>query len=265
MPYYDNPAGRLHELLRRLHEQNTRESLLKGWAAVLSVPEADVILHIGDVANLVRQIQEAVDAADEEVLHAPVRRLRDTWARPIFPPDQPFNGELRHVLPGDQSLESLGLVSAQLHLIASEGNVPDRDKLDELKHQVRDLIDEIHQTDEFSDDLKRVIASRLMDVEKAIGLVHVGGPNAVQSAMEAVVGTVLFRADPGKTGRAPAMQKLWATLGVLWVAFNAGPKIQDSIEAWPKIAYAITSGKAVDEKAAESPVPSPPTTDANED
>ncbi len=263
MPHYDNPAGRLHELLRQLSEQNGRASLLVGWAAVLGVAEEDVILHIGGVADLVRQIQEAVDRVDEEALSAPVARLRDTWARPIFPPDHPFNGELRVVLPGDEPLQSLGLVSAQLHLLAPEGKVPDGDKLDELKQQIRDLVDEVGQSDELPDDLKHAIALRLMDVEKAIDHVHVGGPDAVRRAMEAVVGTVILTADSEKTAQSSAMQKLWVTLGVLWVAFNAGPKIQNNIEAWPKIVHEITSGQIVSK--AETQEQPAQATDANKD
>lgn len=243
MPHYDNPAGRLHELLRQLSEQSGRGTLVAGWAEVLGVSEQDVVLHIGGVADLVRQIQEAVDRADDEVLRAPVARLRNTWARPIFPPDHPFNGELGAVLPGAEALESLGLVSAQLHLVAPEGEVPDGDKLDELKEQLRDLVEEVRQSDELPGDLKDAIAERLTDVEKAIEHVHVGGPDAVRRAMQVVVGTVAFTADPTKVARISAMQKLWATLGILWVAFNAGPKIQDSIEAWPKIVHEITSGQ----------------------
>jgi hypothetical protein len=34
-----------------------------------------------------------------------------------------FNGQLGAVLPGDEALESLALVSAQLHLLAPEGLV----------------------------------------------------------------------------------------------------------------------------------------------
>lgn len=247
MPHYDNPAGRLHELLTQLSEQNDdRESLVVAWAGVLSVPQGDLILHIGGVADLVRQIQEAVDRVGDEILRAPVRRLRETWARPIFPTDHAFNAELRAVLPGPESLESLGLVSAQLHLLAPEGKVPDGDELNELQQQVRDLIDEVRQSSELPDYVKDAIASRLMGVDKAIEHVHIGGPDAVRRAMEAVLGTVILADEPAKTAKTSAVQKVWVTIGVIWIAFNAGPKIQASIEAWPKIVHEVTSGEILD-------------------
>jgi hypothetical protein len=59
-----------------------------------------------------------------------------------------------------------------------------------------------------SDDPKHAIALRLMDVEKALAHVHVGGPDAVRRAMEAVVGPVVFKADPGKAAQTSAIQKL---------------------------------------------------------
>ena len=159
MPYYDNPAGRLHELLRRLAEQDRQESLLKGWAGVLDVDSDDVILHIGAVADLVRQIQEAVDAIGEEVLRAPVSRLRSTWARPIFPPDYEFNQALNPMLVPGEALESLGLVAAQLSLRAPEGKVPGNDELATLKAQVRDLVDAVREAEDLDDEVKHVIVA----------------------------------------------------------------------------------------------------------
>jgi len=203
-----------------------------------------VILHIGSVADLVRQIQETVDRVGEEALRAPVVRLRATWAKPIFPPDHPFNRELAAVLLGDEPLQSLALVSAQLHLLAPEGEVPDDDKLNELQEQVSNLIDEVRHSDELPDDLRRAIASRLMQVREAVEHVHVGGPDAVRRAVEAVTGTVVAKADP-HTSRTSTVQKVWVTLGVVWVAFSAGPKIQDSLEAWPKIVQELSSGQIV--------------------
>jgi hypothetical protein len=256
VPHYDNPAGRLHELLRQLSEQNRRDTVLAGWAEVLGVPEPDVVLHIGSIANLVRQIQESVDRVDDETLRAPVARLRDAWARPIFPPDHPFNGELKYVLPEPEALETLDLVSAQLHLVAAEGKVPDRDKLSELKEQLHDVVAEIRESDELPDDLRHALAARLIDVEKAIEHVHVGGPDAVRRAMQVVVGTVVSTPNPTKIAGTSSIQKLWAILAVLWVAFNAGPKIEDSIEAWPNIVHEITSGQIVgDPHPQQEPAP----------
>jgi hypothetical protein len=125
VPYYDNPAGRLHDLLTKLAQQDRTTSVLDGWAAVLHVEPVDVVVHLGRVADLVRQTQDAVSSAGEEALLPPVERYRDSWAQPIFPWDHAFSSPLRKVLPDATALEALDLVSAQLHSIAPEGVVPD--------------------------------------------------------------------------------------------------------------------------------------------
>lgn len=243
MPLYDNPAGRLHELLRKLSEQSTNNGLGVSWGHVLGVPANEVQFHISDVAGLVPQIEDAVDRLDDDDLRAPVRRLRNIWMRAILPSDQAFNGQLGPVLPPREALESLALVSKQLHLLASEGNVPEEDRLEQLREQLLALVDEVRQSADLAENLRQAIVARLMDLAKAIEHVHVGGPDAVRLAMEAVAGTVMLSTDPLGASKTTAVKKMWATLGVVWVAFSASPAIHASIEAWPKIVREISSGQ----------------------
>jgi hypothetical protein len=244
--YYDNPAGRLHELLRQFGEQNPDGSVLAGWAAVLDVDEEEAILHIGPVLDLVRQIDEAVERTGEETLRDPVARLRATWARPMLAPDQQYNGKLGQVRLGKEPLQTLGLVSGQLHLLASEGEVPDSDRLNELKQQVRELVAAVRGSDDLPGEVKQAIAGRLIDVEKAIEHIHIRGPDGARIAMEAVMGAVVHSAttDPS-TVRNPAMHKVMATIAAMCVVFTAGDPIQKNIEAWPKIVHEITTGEVV--------------------
>lgn len=231
MPYYDNPAGRLHDLLRRLAGQKQSESLLAAWSAVLRVDEDDVVLHLGSVADLVRQTQEAVDRAGEDALIPPVRRYRGVWARPIFPPDHAYNAQLGPVLPDGAALEALELVSAQLHAISPEGVVPDEEQLEGLKSQLRDLLDAVQAADDIPAELKHLIVMRLRDVEEAVEHIDVGGPSAIRLATEAVMGSVAFTGDI-EVAKSQTVHKLWTTLLIVWTVFSAGPAIQKSIEAW---------------------------------
>lgn len=234
MPYYDNPAGRLHHLLARLAQQNHKSSVLNGWAAVLGVDPDDVVVHLGRVAELVRQTQGAVERSGEDALIPPVQRYRESWARPIFPRNHAFKSPLENVLPDEASLEALSLVSAQLHSIAPEGLVPDEDELEQLKSQLRDLIDGVQKADDVPDEVKHLVVSRLRAVEEAVVHLAVGGPSAIQRAMEAVMGSVLFTRDT-RVARSAAIQKVWTTLLVAWAVFSAGPTIQASLEAWSDI------------------------------
>jgi hypothetical protein len=242
MPYYDNPAGRLHDLLARLAEQHSGGSVLNAWAAVLEVEQADVAVRLGRVAELVRQIQEAVDQADEDALRAPVQRYRAAWARPIFPEDQPFNAELKKVLPDAASMEALNLVSAQLHSIAPEGKVPEEGELDRLKSELRELIDGVQAASDVPPEVKHLFISRLRAVEQAIEHLEVGGPSAIRQAMEAVIGSVVYTEDPATVAKSQTFRNVMATLLIIWSVFSAGPEIQQSIEAWHEVVPALVPG-----------------------
>jgi hypothetical protein len=242
MPYYDNPAGRLHDLLARLAEQPQTGSVVGAWAGVLEVDEADIAVHLGRVAELVRQIQEAVDQADEPALLAPVQRFRAVWTRPIFPEDQPFSAQLSKVLPDATAMEALNLVSAQLHSIAAEGKVPSEDELAQLKSELRDLIDNVEAADDIPPDLKHLFISRLRSVEQAIEHLKVGGPNAIRHAMEAVIGSVVYAEDPAAVAKSQTFKNVMATLLIIWSVFSAGPDIQQSIEAWRDIVPVLSAG-----------------------
>ncbi|MDQ3725904.1 MAG: hypothetical protein M3335_08485 [Actinomycetota bacterium] len=255
MPYYDNPAGRLHELLAKLAEQDRRISVLDAWATVLRVEPDDVVVHLGRVADLVRQTQDAVDRAGEDALLPPVQRYRASWAQPIFPQDHAFSGALGKVLPDVAALEALDLISAQLHSIAPEGVVPDEDELERLKSQIRDLIDGVQAADDVPDEVKHLVISRLRAVEEAVEHLDVGGPSAIRRATEAVMGSVLFAQD-AQLAKSPTIQTVWTTLLVIWTVFSAGPTIQTSIEAWKEMAP-LLSAKTEQSPGASAPGSSP--------
>lgn len=248
VPYYDNPAGRLHQLLRELSEQNPDAPLIGAWSHVLGVPPDDVILHIGGVADLVRQIQEAVDGVGAEYLRAPVSRYRKTWASPIFPRDHMPKQPLKPVLPSSESLEALELVSAQLHMVLPEGVVPDGEELDRLREQLQELAASVRQADDLPDDVKQAIIARLLDVEKAIQHVHVGGPDAVRLATDAVMGTVLHSAmrEPS-TAASRTMRTVLGVVAAMSAVFSQGDEIHKDLVGWSNMVHTITTGEIVDD------------------
>ncbi|HKG02305.1 MAG TPA: hypothetical protein VKB03_03935 [Conexibacter sp.] len=226
MLHSDNPAGRLHQLLIRLGEQRGEMPLLAAWAEVLTVPPEDVILHIGRVSDLLRELQAAVDRTGDEALLAPVRRYRAAWSQPIAPTNQP----LHRAMADGAAVEALALLSAQLHATASDGVVPVAERRDELRSQLRDLIDAVRDADDLPDEVKHTVVARLLEVEQAIVHIDIGGPAAVHRAMEAVVGSVAF--GDVRAAKSRTFKRVGATLLVIWTAFTSAPTIQKSIETW---------------------------------
>lgn len=233
MPYYDNPAGRLHDLLVRLSEQPGKGSLLKAWATVLDIGVEDLSVHLGEVADLVRQTQRAVDDAGEAALLPMVQRFRSSWAQPIFPSHHAFTDRLENVLPDQNSLDTLGVVSAHLHAIAPEGKIPSESELERRKAELGSVIEEVEAATEIPDEVKHLLIARLGSVEQAIVHLNVGGPGAVQRAMEAAMGSVFATPEARVAAvKSPTIKRMFTTLWVFWAIFSAGQPIHDSIEGW---------------------------------
>jgi hypothetical protein len=243
MPYYDNPAGRLHDLLVRLAEQPGKGTLLDAWATVLDVAAEDIAVHLGQVADLVRETQEAVNNAGEDALLPMVGRFRDSWAQPIFPRTHAFNDHLERVLPDQNSLDTLGVVSAHLHTIAPEGVVPSESELGGRKEELRSLIDEVGAATDIPDEVKHLLIARLRGVEEAIEHLNVGGPGAIQLAMEAAMGSVFTTPEAGRAAaKSPTVKKMVTTLWVIWAIFSAGQPVNNSIEGWGDTVQMLSPG-----------------------
>ena len=252
MAEYDNPAGRLLAVLEGFTALDGKASLIDSWAAVFEVDQADVIVRLGPVADLIRQIQEAVDELDDEYLSATVGNNRDVWARPIFPIDHQFNAAMAPVRPRRDSLIALGMVSNQLHRDSSEGLIPDDAELERLKEQVLALVDEVRDS-ELSVDLRRIIVSRLLDVLKAIENVRVGGPGAVRHAVEALVGGTAMAIGEDDSG-SETLEKVWATAKAVVRVFLAGGAAYAALKGWPLVAGELTAGAI----GTDDPPPPPP-------
>lgn len=238
-------------LLVELSNQAGGGSLVSAWSKVLGVPVNDVVLQIGDVADLVRQIQHAADEVGERFVRAPVDRYRAEWARPIYPHDRAPQDTLSPVVPSDAAMEALESVSAHLHNLLPQGVVPGDDELDRLKEQLRTLIASVREADDLPVEVKQPIIARLLDVERAIEHVHMGGPDAVRLATEAVYGTLLRTATP-QTATGRSVQSILALLAVLFAGFSQGDTIQKNLVAWPKVAHAITTGEVAQDDKAEA-------------
>jgi hypothetical protein len=242
MPYHDNPAGRLHDLLTRLAEQPGDGMLVGAWATVLDVSAEDIAVRLGEVANLIQETQEAVNNAGEEALLPMVSSFRDSWAQPFFPHNYPFKDRLDRVLPDQNSLNALGVVSAHLHAITPEGAIPSESELERRKEDLRSLIDEVGAATDIPDEVKHLLIARLRDVEEAIEHLSIGGPGAVQRAMEAAMGSVFTTPEAQTAARSPTIKNMVTTLLVIWSIFSAGQPVHDSIEGWGDTIQMLSPG-----------------------
>jgi hypothetical protein len=218
-------------------------ALVKAWAEVLETSEDDVWLKLAAIAPLVPAIQTAAEAMGDEPFIQMVNRYRSAWAMPIFPRNQAFSAPLNSVRPKDVHLEALAAVSTYLHRSQPEGLVPSAGEIDDLQEQLRNLAADVEVATDLPGDIKHLILARLFGVQEAIRHVAVGGPEAVRFATEALLGSVAVR-DLNSTNSA-TFRRVMTVPGVIWVAFTAGPTIQNSLDAWDSLATgALTSGSS---------------------
>jgi hypothetical protein len=252
---YDNPAGRLYELLRQLNDVGKGTSISVAWAQVLGVDEDEVPLRLGSVVELVGEIRQAVQRPGAGAFAATVDRYRATWTNAIFPTSQSFNEQVVNVRPDDVALEALAGVAAHLHAIAPEGKIPDEHKLEDLKDKVRGVLVEVEGAEEIPDEVRDLFVSRLSGVLQALEHIAIGGPNAIRLASEALAGAIVIQEGTGKVRRTKTVRNLLSVLGIVWFTFTAAPTAQRSLEAWEEVIHgqltpAQTAGPEKPEQAA---------------
>ncbi len=243
MARLDNPAGRLHALLKEYRAvANPARTIRQTWATVLGVDPSDVAVALTEVGSLVPAIQAAVSrSGDEDQLE-----LLDTylwhWASPITTPDHQtgVNPSPGAALVDGGALAALGSLSTYLSLSRSEGAIPDDERQQELKAHVSGAIDELTGAIELPSEVRKLILDRLHDILWAMDRLRIGGPDAVRAAAERLAMSVA--ASPEEARRSPLVQKAVTVSGWVCAAFMSGPSLQGSIEAWPAIFKALGSG-----------------------
>jgi len=249
----NNPAGRLYSLLGQLRKHENMP-ISRAWGHVLGVPEGMVREHLGDVAQLVSLIDEAVAAPERERIAAPVKRYRSQWIEAAFPLQHNFTEDVQNIRPTDEAFESLGFVADHLAVVASDGEIPAEGTRIELVDSLRAVITDVGSDEALPEDVAHLMIQRLSAVEAAILHIEVGGPNAVRLATEALIGSSVTNSSRAAT----LSKRALAIAGVVWVAFSSGPTVQQSINAWTELIPQLGTGSPPATPATDQAEPRPP-------
>ncbi len=224
MAEYQNPAGRLHELLTRFGAK-PNQSIENAWAEVLDVAKEDVALHLGEVALLLRDVRNAAHETGSDAFD-PIPDHVTTLSRSIFPVDVPFNEDVSRVRPDPIAMQMLKTLSAYLETTAPEGKIPPADEIEDLRLEFVELIEAITDAD-LPPEIRRALLHRLTDMITALEHLKVGGPDAVRRAAEALaISAVLYEEDAQDdsgvfTRMRSAAQKTWVAFTVVTTLANA--------------------------------------------
>lgn len=227
MADYENPAGRLHELLTRFGSASN-STILAAWAGALEVEQSEVKYHHGHVAILLEDVRKA---AEETGSFDGMPGHLDGLARSIFPVDQPFSATVAHVTPDANAMQLLEALSYALRLSGSEVTIPEDDELDALKKSVRDLIDEVRDGD-LPPEVRRALLHRLAEMLEALELLVVGGPDAVRRAAEALAMTAAMHTDADDPD---TIRRIFQVARKAFTAFTVTTAIAGYAVTWERI------------------------------
>ena len=175
MPDYQNPAGRLHELLTQF-ASNPSLSIQDAWADVLGVDSGEVALYLGDVVALLRDVRDAASDTGNEAF-APIPGYLTALSQSIFPASVPFSQTSDHVAPDATAMQMLKMLSAYLETTAPEGRIPEVAEVEDLRDEFAELVDAVTSAD-LPPDIRRALLHRLIEMITALEHLKVGGPDA---------------------------------------------------------------------------------------
>jgi hypothetical protein len=243
----DNPAGRLHELLRDYLYHATEApnvSIISTWAAVFGAGTQErALLHLSEAAALVPQIELAVERQGSESHRALLTHYADDWLAGVtFPRLDIYNTQASVGVVELAPLAVLDSVSTYLSLTDSEGVVPDATQVADLRQQVQGLIDGILEDPALPEDIKRAALRHAHRLAEALDHVRVGGPGAVKAAAETLVGSLVMASpDVRQHG---VWKNLLTLAGMAWTAFTiGGPLTQQALESWEAVVKMLPGGQ----------------------
>lgn len=174
MPSVNNPAGRLHSILREAKRRNEHRSIKVAWSEVFGLPDSDlssILIRLVELDGLLRQVEEEVQKLDVKkdiyLKHVPALRsailasnLDENWS------------EKRNLLT-EQALDSLEFCSERLEALRPEPTL-DETQINEIKLEVDELFETIEEAD-IPEELKAVLLGILGSMQESIAQYRIRG------------------------------------------------------------------------------------------
>jgi hypothetical protein len=197
------------------------------------------------VAELVTQIDVALQAPELDPYLKLFRRHRDDYLNAIFPLGTSFDSNARAVSPSQVAYEDLGALATHLALVTPDGPAPSDEDRANLLEELQALIAEVTDDTGLPAEIARLIVRRLSEVEAALRHIDIGGPDAVRLATEALMGAVEAVSYTNEKARAATvLRRVFATAGAIWAVFTGPTDVQPSIEAWEGYAHVLAAAPA---------------------
>jgi hypothetical protein len=255
VPTYDNPAGRLHELLRRFNERSNN-NILDAWSYALDVEPHEVRHYLGSVATLVEGTKRAATETGQATFEEVPQQL-DSLTETIFPTQHAWVGPpASGIAPDALLLQALDMLNRYLHQNSPEATLPNENEVDALKEEVRDLIQAVTDAN-LPPEVKRPLLQRLAEVLEAMEHLNLGGPEGVRLAAEALAASAVIYEEAARTDPA-TFERIRSFAVKAWVVFAAGSVIGNAALGWENLVHGHLAPPAQVQPAA-LPAGPPPT------
>ena len=201
--HLDNPAGRLHSILKSARETITatpNHNGVGGWAETFGLSlgtkeqELEVFHRIFEVGRLVDELEERIElieeAEDREAFLSPIARFK-AIAPLAEARNANFSSLLAPITQGDMIV--LEFCSRHLHRFQPEA-VADREALEELTHEVDELFNLVSSL-ELERDFKIFLLSQIERVRRGIQEYRIGGIERLRETLGEVLGAAMVNQD----------------------------------------------------------------------
>lgn len=198
----DNPAGRLHLILKTLRGIDSNTMLIDAWPRVFGLDTGKdqdlgtLMEHVAQVPRMAyetKQLVESIPDEDPYVYLAHFGEVEETTKRTIH-----LHNPIQWALDAmsQTGWHSLAACARLLHRKAQE-LMPEPDRMADLVDTFRDLIEEVRQADDLDEGTKDFVLKHLVAVLRRLEDVRFFGVQAVVSAADEMAGAVIRRPDVG--------------------------------------------------------------------
>lgn len=211
---YDNPAGRLHALLKEALSQKSNGTVKRVWAKVFEIDEDNrplLLMRVSQVMNLFFETNELLNKLEEVDHELLLKRIPNIGAGlSLMNFENSWNSVAQHF--DEHTMELLELCAFEISRAGYKASIP-RDELQQLQHQIAELIEQIVQSEDIDNEFRVFLLKYLRMLENAIIDYRVSGVDGIVVSLERAVGALALRPDPISDIKTDAGAKFWSVLG----------------------------------------------------
>lgn len=193
MARFDNPAGRLHEVLRVYQEADSDEHIRQAWSAALNCPLEVVPYRLGSVLDLFGEVSVIAEQLDLTLWPELDHVAGDIQAlySSVFNPGLALTSFVRQAQVNPVPLRGLAALSLHLSRHEPQASLPESKERVELINELTELSSNVRASD-IDSTVKRLMLQRIQQMIRALDALEVVGAEGVHLAAESLLATVVI-------------------------------------------------------------------------